>query len=60
MEEFLCQPVDHHVAWTSIEGDDDVTADGERVTPDGTLPIEDPPEWPEARKPGSGLPQDGL
>jgi recombination protein RecT len=31
------------------------------VTGDGTLPIENPPDWPEARKPGSGLPdKDGT
>jgi recombination protein RecT len=31
------------------------------VTDDGALPIENPPDWPEARKPGSGLPdKDGT
>ena len=32
-------------------------ADGADVTDQGTLPVEDPPEWPEAAKPGSGQPK---
>jgi recombination protein RecT len=35
-----------------------IVADSHELTTDGALPIENPPDWPEVRKPGSGLPDD--
>lgn len=39
-----------------IEHDGDEAADGERAPAD-SLPVEDPPDWPEVTKPGTGTPK---
>jgi len=42
---------------------EDVTEDGERVVQgsaaDESLPVEDPPDWPEVTQPGTGTPHEG-